>query len=113
MKIAFDVDVTKDLGLTRMVQQAADCGYQYVEPSPHPQNNPFYKHPKAGHDIMAEYKNVLKATGVEMGVRVINTKLAGNPNEPEVCEEQWYKSMEELLPIIERERIRVEIQSHP
>jgi myo-inositol catabolism protein IolH len=25
----------------------------------------------------------------------------------------WYKSMEELLPIIEREGIRIEIQSHP
>lgn len=25
----------------------------------------------------------------------------------------WFKSMEELLPLIEREGIRVEIQSHP
>lgn len=50
---------------------------------------------------------------VEMGVSVINTELSGDPNEPEICEEMWYRSMEELLPIIEREGIRVEIQSHP
>ena len=46
---------------------------------------------------------------VEMGVQVINTELAGNPNEPEICEELWYRSMEELLPIVEREGIRMEI----
>ncbi len=147
MKIAFDVDVIRDLGVTKMVQQVADWGYKYIEQSPHPQINPFYKHPKASREIMAEYKNALKATGVEissfivvyrwsgpgedrrqaavknwrrmieiaveMGVQVINTELAGNPNEPEICEELWYRSMEELLPIVEREGIRMEIQSHP
>ncbi len=50
---------------------------------------------------------------VEMGVQVINTELSGTPNEPEICEEMFYRSMEELLPIIEREGIRVEIQAHP
>ncbi|MHA3661916.1 sugar phosphate isomerase/epimerase family protein [Yersinia enterocolitica] len=147
MKIAFDVDVIKDLGITNMVRQVAEWGYDYIEQSPHPQLNPFYKHPKAGREVVAEYKKVLKETGVEissfivvyrwagplearrqaavtnwkrmieiaieMGVSVINTELSGDPNEPEVCEEMWYRSMEELLPIIEREGIRVEIQSHP
>lgn len=50
---------------------------------------------------------------VETGVQVINTELSGNPNEPEICEEMFYRSMEELLPIVEREGIRIEIQSHP
>ncbi|CNJ65621.1 sugar phosphate isomerase/epimerase family protein [Yersinia aldovae] len=147
MKIAFDVDVIKYLGITKMVRQVADWGYDYIEQSPHPQLNPFYKHPKAGREVVAEYKKALKETGVqissfivvyrwsgslearrqaavtnwkrmieiavEMGVSVINTELSGDPNEPEICEEMWYRSMEELLPIIEREGIRVEIQSHP
>lgn len=147
MKIAFDVDVIKDLGITNMVRQVAEWGYDYIEQSPHPQLNPFYKHPKAGREVVAEYKRALKETGVEissfivvyrwagplearrqaavtnwkrmieiaveMGVSVINTELSGDPNEPEICEEMWYRSMEELLPIIEREGIRVEIQSHP
>ena len=64
MKIAFDVDVIRDLGVTKMVQQVADWGYKYIEQSPHPQINPFYKHPKASREIMAEYKNALKAAGV-------------------------------------------------
>lgn len=147
MKIAFDVDVIRDMGITRMVHQVAEWGYRYIEQSPHPQINPFYKHPKASREIMREYKNALNATGVEissfivvyrwsgpdelrrqaavknwkrmieiaveMGVQVINTELSGNPNEPEICEEMFYRSMEELLPIFERENIRVEIQSHP
>ncbi|MBS6059031.1 MAG: sugar phosphate isomerase/epimerase [Pantoea sp.] len=128
MKIAFDVDVIRDLGITKMVHQVADWGYKYIEQSPHPQINPFYKHPKASREIMTEYKNALKATGVEissfivvyrwsgpdelrrqaavknwkrmieiaveMGVQVINTELSGNPNEPEICEEMFYRSME-------------------
>jgi myo-inositol catabolism protein IolH len=49
----------------------------------------------------------------EMGVSVINTELSGDPNQPEICEGMWYKSMEELLPIAERKGIRIEIQSHP
>lgn len=147
MKIAFDVDVIKDLGITRMVHQVAEWGYSYIEQSPHPQINPFYKHPKASREIITEYKNALRATGlaissfivvyrwsgpdelrrqaavknwkrmieiaVEMGVPVINTELSGTPNEPEICEEMLYRSMEELLPLLEREGIRVEIQAHP
>lgn len=147
MKIAFDVDVIRDLGITKMVHQVADWGYKYIEQSPHPQINPFYKHPKASREIITEYKNALRETGleissyivvyrwsgpdearrqaavrnwkrmieiaVETGVQVINTELSGNPNEPEICEEMFYRSMEELLPVIEREGIRIEIQSHP
>ena len=50
---------------------------------------------------------------VDMGVQVINTELSGDPNQPEICNGMWFKSMEELLPIIEHEGIRVEVQSHP
>ena len=66
MKIAFDVDVIKDLGVTRMVHQVAEWGYKYIEQSPHPQINPFYKHPRASREIMAEYKQALRDTGVEL-----------------------------------------------
>ncbi len=31
MKIAFDVDVIKDLGITNMVRQVAEWGYNYIE----------------------------------------------------------------------------------
>ncbi|WPC76309.1 sugar phosphate isomerase/epimerase family protein [Vibrio porteresiae] len=147
MKIAFDVDVIRPLGITQMVHKVADWGYKYIEQSPHPQINPFYRHPRAGRDVLNEYKRALRETGVEissfivvyrwsgpdearrqaavrnwkrmieiaveMGVEVINTELSGDPNQSEICDEMWYKSMEELLPIIEREGLRIEIQSHP
>ncbi|MDF2565744.1 MAG: protein iolH [Massilibacillus sp.] len=148
MKLAFDVDVlAKQMSINDMVHQVADWGYKYIEQSPHPRINPFYKHPKFSRECQAEYQKALKETGVDissfivvyrwsgpteeqrqmavknwkrmieiavdMGVSVINTELSGDPNQPEICEGMWYKSMEELLPIIEREGIRIEIQSHP
>ncbi|EBZ6267880.1 sugar phosphate isomerase/epimerase IolH [Salmonella enterica subsp. enterica serovar Oranienburg] len=147
MKVAFDVDVIKELPITDMVRQVSEWGYKYIEQSPHPRINPFYKHPRASREIMTEYKRALQTYGVEissfivvyrwsgpdeqrrqaavknwkriieiavdMGVQVINTELSGTPDEPEICEEMWYRSMEDLLPVIEREGIRVEIQSHP
>ena len=147
MKVAFDVDVIKDLSVTNMVRQVSEWGYKYIEQSPHPRINPFYKHPKASREIMTEYKRALQTYGVDissfivvyrwsgpdeirrqaavknwkrmieiavdMDVQVINTELSGTPDQPEICEEMWYRSMEELLPILEREGIRVEIQSHP
>lgn len=148
MKIAFDVDVlAKQMDINRMVHQVADWGYKYIEQSPHPRINPFYKHPLFSKECEAEYKKALKETGVELssligvyrwsgpteeqrqfavtnwkrlieiavelGVRVINTELSGDPNQQEICNGMWFKSMEELLPVIEREGIRIEIQSHP
>ena len=149
MKIAFDPDVFRAEGysITEMVHKIADMGFQYIEQSPHEQILPFYKHPKAGKEVIREYKNALKETGlqisslipiyywsgpdeerrkaavrnwkraieiaVELEVPVINTELSGDPNQPVVCEEMLYRSMEELLPIFEKEGIRLDIQSHP
>ena len=148
MKIAFDVDVlAKQMDINRMVHQVADWGYKYIEQSPHPRINPFYKHPLFSKECEQEYRKALRETGVEissfivvyhwsgpteeqrkmavanwkrmieiavnMGVPVINTELSGDPNQQEICNGMWFRSMEELLPIIEREGLRVEIQSHP
>ncbi|SNR97903.1 myo-inositol catabolism protein IolH [Anaerovirgula multivorans] len=149
MKIAFDPDVLRqqNMSITEMVHNIADMGFKYIEQSPHPQILPFYKHPKASKEIVTEYKNALKETGleisslitvynwsgpdedrrqaavknwkraieiaVELGVNVINTELAGDPHQPVICEEMLYRSIEELLPILEREGVRVDIQSHP
>ncbi|MDO4547599.1 MAG: sugar phosphate isomerase/epimerase [Clostridia bacterium] len=148
MKIAFDVDVlAKQMSISDMVRKVADWGYKYIEQSPHPRINPFYKHPLFSPECESEYRKALKETGVEissfivvyrwsgpteqqrqfavenwkrmiqiavdMNVQVINTELSGDPNQQEICNGMWFRSMEELLPIIEREGLRVEIQSHP
>lgn len=148
MKIAFDVDVlAKQMDINRMVHQVADWGYRYIEQSPHPRINPFYKHPLFSKECEQEYRKALKETGVELSsliavyrwsgpteeqrrmavtnwkslieiavnldVQVINTELSGDPNQQELCNGMWFRSMEELLPLVEKEGIRIEVQSHP
>lgn len=148
MKIAFDVDVlAKKMDINQMVHQVADWGYQYIEQSPHPRINPFYKHPLFSKECEQEYRKALQETGVEisslicvyrwsgpteeqrrlalenwkklieiavnLGVTVINTELSGDPSQQEICNGMWFRSIEELLPLFEKEGIRVEIQSHP
>ncbi len=130
MKIAFDVDVlAKQMSINDYVHKVADWGYKYIEQSPHPRINPFYKHPLFSKECQAEYKQALKETGVEissfivvyrwsgpteeqrqhavanwkriieiavdMGVPVINTEFSGDPNQQEICNGMFYKSMEE------------------
>ena len=148
MKIAFDVDVlAKQMSINDYVHKVADWGYKYIEQSPHPKINPFYRHPLFNQDVEAEYRKALAQTGVEissfivvyrwsgpteeqrqmavanwrkmvehavnMGVQVINTELSGDPNQQEICNGMWFRSMDELLPLFEKEGIRVEVQSHP
>ena len=50
---------------------------------------------------------------VELDVRVINTEFSGRPERSEDSEAAFYRSMEELLPIIEREGLQVNIDPHP
>ncbi|GAB3654967.1 sugar phosphate isomerase/epimerase [Zhihengliuella somnathii] len=51
--------------------------------------------------------------GVDLGVHQFGTEFSGRPEQPELSEAGFYKSMEELLPIIEREDIHVAIDPHP
>lgn len=64
MKIAFDVDVlAKQMSINDYVHKVADWGYKYIEQSPHPRINPFYKHPLFSKECQQEYKQALKETG--------------------------------------------------
>ena len=57
MKIAFDVDVlAKQMSINDYVHKVADWGYKYIEQSPHPRINPFYKHPLFSKECQQEYK---------------------------------------------------------
>lgn len=61
---------------------------------------------------VANWKRMIEIA-VNMRVPVINTEFSGDPNQQEICNGMFYKSIEELLPMIEREGLRIEIQSHP
>ncbi|MDR1059846.1 MAG: sugar phosphate isomerase/epimerase [Clostridiales bacterium] len=61
---------------------------------------------------VANWKKIVELA-VNMGVQVINTELSGDPRQQELCNGMWFRSMDELLPLFEKESLRVEIQSHP
>ncbi len=50
---------------------------------------------------------------VELGVRRINTELTGTPQQPRECRESFLRSVEELLPTLEREDVEVAVEPHP
>jgi len=50
---------------------------------------------------------------VELEIPVINTEFSGRPERSEESEDAFYRSMEELLPIIEAEGLRINIDPHP
>lgn len=59
-----------------------------------------------------KWKRVIEITK-RLGVDTINTEFSGRPEQPEASEDAFYRSMEELLPIIEDAGIRVLIDPHP
>ena len=50
---------------------------------------------------------------VELGVDVMNSEFNGRPEQSSLSEAQFWRSMEELLPIFEREGIRLALEPHP
>ena len=58
------------------------------------------------------WKRVIQIT-VELGVDTIGTEFSGRPERAEESERAFYRSMEELVPIIEKEGVKVFIDPHP
>jgi len=58
------------------------------------------------------WKRIIQITA-DLGVQVINTEFSGRPERSEESDAAFYASMEELLPIIEREGLDVRIDPHP
>jgi myo-inositol catabolism protein IolH len=48
-----------------------------------------------------------------LGVDQMNSEFNGNPHQAARCEGQFWKSMEELLPVFEREGVRLALEPHP
>ncbi|ORC15993.1 MULTISPECIES: sugar phosphate isomerase/epimerase family protein [Rothia] len=68
--------------------------------------------PDAREAAVRYWKRVLHIA-VDLGVQQIGTEFSGRPELAEESERAFYRSMEELLPIIEREGIHVAIDPHP
>lgn len=53
------------------------------------------------------------ALAVELGVETLNTEFSGRPERSEASEAAFYRSMEELLPLLAKEGLRVNFDPHP
>lgn len=148
MKIALDpTPFHHSHSLLEFPQLAADLGYKYLQLTPHRDMLPFFTHPKADDQLVAELRLACKKAGVQiasvlpvhkwaspdpvlreaavrywkrairiavdLGVNQMNTEFSGRPEQPEESEAAFYRSMEELLPLIEREGINIAIDPHP
>ena len=58
------------------------------------------------------WKRAIQIT-VDLGVDVMNTEFNGRPEAAEHAEAQFLKSMDELLPIFEREGMQLILEPHP
>jgi myo-inositol catabolism protein IolH len=147
MKIALDPYMLRKLPMTDMVRTVADIGYSYIELSPREEFMPFFLHPRADHEKIAELKKTLRETGVqlasilplykwsshdenerhaavrywkrmievavELDVRTMNSEFNGRPERAAESEAAFWRSLDELLPIFEREGIALNLEAHP
>ncbi len=58
------------------------------------------------------WKRAIEIT-VDLGVRVMNSEFNGRPEASAASEAQFWRSLEELLPIFEREGVRLVLEPHP
>jgi len=58
------------------------------------------------------WKRAIQLT-VELGVTVMNSEFNGRPEAAAASEAQLWRSLEELLPIFEREGIHLNLEAHP
>jgi myo-inositol catabolism protein IolH len=137
----------RQLPLPEVIRTAADIGYRYVELSPREDFIPFFVHPRADRESIAELKDALTETGVqissvlplykwsspdederraavrywkraieitsELGCPVMNSEFNGRPDDAARCEAAFWRSLEELLPLFEREGIALNLEAHP
>jgi len=147
MKIALDPYMLRKLPITDMVRTVAEIGYEYIELSPREEFMPFFLHPRADDEKVAELKNVLTETGVqlssvlplykwsspneaerqaavrywkrmievtaELGCPLMNSEFNGRPEKAAESEAAFWRSLEELLPVFEREGIALNLEAHP
>jgi myo-inositol catabolism protein IolH len=147
MKTALDPYMLRALPMAEMVRTVAELGYSYLELSPREEFMPFFLHPRADDEKVAELKKALRDNDiqlssvlplykwsspdeterqmavrywkrmievtVELGCEVMNSEFNGRPERAAESEAAFWRSMEELLPILEREGIALNLEAHP
>jgi myo-inositol catabolism protein IolH len=77
---------------------------------------PLYKWSGPDEDVrqaaVRYWKRAIEITA-ELGVTVMNSEFNGRPEHAPESEAQFWRSMEELLPVFEREGVRLVLEPHP
>jgi myo-inositol catabolism protein IolH len=77
---------------------------------------PLYKWSGPGEEVrqaaVRYWKRAIQVT-VDLGCQVMNSEFNGRPEAPEASEALFWRSMEELLPVFEREGVRLVLEPHP
>jgi myo-inositol catabolism protein IolH len=76
----------------------------------------FYQWSSPDDDIRAAsvryFRSAVEIAG-ELGCPQINTELKGDASMPEPCEAAFWRSLDEILPVLEQKRVRVVLEPHP
>lgn len=77
---------------------------------------PLYRWSGPGEDArqaaVRYWKRAIQIT-VDLGVRVMNSEFNGRPEAPDESEALFWRSMEELLPVFEKEGVALRLEPHP
>jgi myo-inositol catabolism protein IolH len=147
VKLAVDPNMIRHLPLAELPGAVADLGYRYVELSPRDDFLPFFLHPRAGREQIADFRRSLATASVEvasvlplykwsgpdedarqaavrywkraiqvtaeLGCQQMNSEFNGRPEAAQASEAQFWRSMEELLPVFEQEGVKLALEPHP
>lgn len=147
MKLALDPFAIRLGDFDDYFRRAAESGFKYIEFSQRNDFWPYYTHPTANDEKVAEAKRLLKKYDlelasclplyrwsspievereaavrywmraiditVELGCSTMNSEFSGRPERPEDSEASFWKSMDVIIPRIEKEGIQLNIEPHP
>jgi myo-inositol catabolism protein IolH len=99
-----------DAGVRRLKKVAADAGVGIASIIPlNRWSGPSEDQRQAA---VRSWKRAIQIA-VDLGVDVLNSEFNGRPEDPETAEAMFLRSMDELLPVLEREGVRLVLEPHP
>ena len=99
-----------DAGVRKLKKVAADAGVGFASIIPlNRWSGPSEDQRQAA---IRSWKRAIQIA-VDLEVEVLNSEFNGRPEDPETAEAMFLRSMDELLPILEREGIQLILEPHP
>lgn len=99
-----------DAGVRRLKKVAADAGVGFASLIPlNRWSGPSEDQRQAA---VRSWKRSIQIA-VDLGVDVLTSEFNGRPEDPETAEAMFLRSMDELLPVLEREGVALVLEPHP